>query len=54
MVSDIHANFLTNSGNASAADVITLIESIQKESLEKRGITLDTELKIIGDDELQF
>lgn len=53
-VSSIHANFLTNSGKASARDVITLIESIQKEAKEKRGIALETELKIIGDDEPQF
>lgn len=53
-VSPIHANFIVNEGKAKAADVIELIESIRDKAREDRGIELDTELQILGEDEIIF
>ena len=53
-VSEVHGNFIVNNGKASAKDILALIESIQKTARTERGIELETEVKIIGDDETQF
>ena len=45
--SELHANFIVNSKNAKASDVIRLIELAKKEALSRRGIDLETEVKII-------
>ena len=45
--SELHANFIVNGGNALASDVIKLIKKAQKMALEKKGITLETEVRII-------
>ncbi len=49
--SEIHANFIVNSGGASARDVLDLIELAKKEALDKRGIKLETEVRVIGNEE---
>jgi UDP-N-acetylmuramate dehydrogenase len=46
--SDLHANFIVNCGDASADDVLKLIETAKKEALSKRGIRLETEVRVIG------
>ena len=46
--SEMHANFIVNAGCASASDVLDLIEKAKKEALEKRGVTLETEVRVIG------
>jgi UDP-N-acetylmuramate dehydrogenase len=46
--SEMHANFIVNAGCASASDVLGLIEKAKREALEKRGIALETEVRIIG------
>lgn len=46
--SDIHANFIVNTGDAKASDVLELIEKAKSEALTKRGIKLETEVKVIG------
>lgn len=43
-----HANFIVNTGNASAADIEALIQLAQQEVLEKVGINLLTEVRIVG------
>ncbi len=53
-VSEVHGNFIVNNGKASSKDILALIESVQKTALEERGVVLETEVKIIGDDEPQF
>lgn len=53
-VSDIHANFLVNRGGATARDLLDLIDSIRRTVREQRGIDLETEVKVIGDEEPQF
>ena len=49
--SELHANFIVNSGGARARDVLDLIELAKKEALDKRGIKLETEVRVIGNDE---
>ncbi len=53
-VSAVHGNFLVNRGGASARDILDLIESIRQKAREERGIDLETEVKILGEDEAQF
>lgn len=47
-VSDIHANFIINTGNATSKDVLTLIELIKQKVWIKKGITLEEEVIQIG------
>jgi UDP-N-acetylmuramate dehydrogenase len=47
-VSEMHCNFLINLGNASAADIETLGETLRRRVQEKSGIALDWEIKRIG------
>jgi UDP-N-acetylmuramate dehydrogenase len=47
-VSEKHANFVVNVGQARAADVIDLIKKVGRTVEEKTGITLQLELKIVG------
>ena len=50
MVSEKHANFIINSeGKASARDIETLIQSVQKTVFAKTGIELMREVHLIGD-----
>jgi UDP-N-acetylenolpyruvoylglucosamine reductase len=49
LVSDIHANFIVNSGSATAQDFLALISLIQQRARTERGIELETELVIVGD-----
>lgn len=43
-VSSKHANFIVNTGNATAADVLALINAIQKDVAVKYGVELQTEI----------
>ena len=45
--SELHGNFIVNGGDAHASDVIELIKKAQKMALEEKGITLETEVRII-------
>ena len=49
IVSEKHANFIINDNNASASDIESLIQLIQKTVKDKNNILLQTEVKIIGD-----
>ncbi len=48
-VSTVHGNFIVNDGNATASDVLGLIERIKSAAREQRGIELDTEVQILGE-----
>jgi UDP-N-acetylmuramate--L-alanine ligase/UDP-N-acetylenolpyruvoylglucosamine reductase len=50
-VSEVHGNFIVNEGNATAAEVLELIGKIQAIAREKRGIELETEVQIVGEEE---
>ncbi len=47
-VAPFHANFIINTGGASARDVLTLIERIERIVREKTGITLEREVRTCG------
>ena len=49
MVSDVHANFIVNTGEAGADDVLGLIEEIKKRALETSGVELDEEIEVVGE-----
>lgn len=46
--SALHANFIVNTGNATAADVIALIERARDAVREQRGIELVPEVHVVG------
>jgi UDP-N-acetylenolpyruvoylglucosamine reductase len=48
-VSEVHGNFIVNDGNATAQNVLDLIELIRQRAKSQRGIDLRTEVEIIGD-----
>ncbi len=47
-ISPKHANFIVNIGNASAQDVIALMNLSRKIVYEKTGIMLEPEVQLIG------
>lgn len=48
-VSEKHANFVLNAGNASAADIEQLIAHMQAEVYRQHGVRLQTEVHIVGE-----
>ena len=53
-VSEVHGNFIVNRGGATAADVLQLVQQIKEVARTERGIELETEVQILGEDELSF
>ena len=49
MVSDRHANFIINLGRAKAEEVIRLMEIVEKKVYEEKGISLEREVKVVGE-----
>ena len=49
-VSDKHCGFIINMGNATASDVINLIQYIMAKVKARYGIQLQTEVKIVGEE----
>ena len=50
MVSEKHAGFVVNTGNATAQDVLALIEEVKRRVCEAHGVTLSPEVRIIGEE----
>lgn len=50
VVSDVHGNFIVNEGGATARDVLQLIETVRSRVRAARGIELETEVEILGED----
>ncbi len=50
MVSKKHAGFVVNTGNATAQDVLNLIEEVKRRVYEFHGVTLSPEVRIIGEE----
>jgi UDP-N-acetylmuramate dehydrogenase len=48
--SPVHANWLVNTGTATAADMLALIELVRARVSEVHGVALELEVKVIGDD----
>jgi UDP-N-acetylenolpyruvoylglucosamine reductase len=51
VVSHVHGNFIINEGGATAREVLDLIAKIREKALEKRGVNLELEVKVIGEDQ---
>jgi UDP-N-acetylmuramate--L-alanine ligase/UDP-N-acetylenolpyruvoylglucosamine reductase len=49
VVSNVHGNFIVNEGDATAQDVLSLIEIVRQRAKSARGIDLETEVEILGD-----
>jgi UDP-N-acetylmuramate dehydrogenase len=49
LVSPKHANFIVNTGGATAADIETLIDHVHATVLEKTGVDLVREVRIVGE-----
>jgi UDP-N-acetylmuramate dehydrogenase len=47
-VSDLHANFIVNRGNATAADVACLLARVRREVAERAGVELELEVHFVG------
>lgn len=48
-VSEKHANFIVNLGSANALDIELLIKHMKETVLEKQGVALQQEVKVIGE-----
>ena len=48
-VSEVHGNFIINEGGATAAEVLELIEKIKDVARTQRGVELETEVQIVGE-----
>lgn len=49
IVSDVHANFINNKGNAKASDVLWLIRKIQNDVFKKTGFLMKAEVKFVDE-----
>lgn len=49
MVSDLHANFIVNLGKATAEEVISLMEWVEKKIYDEKGISLEREVRVVGE-----
>lgn len=47
-ISDRHCGFIVNTGDATAADVIALIELVKDKVFQSSGVMLEEEVKILG------
>lgn len=48
-VSDLHTNFIINAGNATSADILSLIDHVRETVSSKTGIILEPEIRMIGE-----
>jgi UDP-N-acetylmuramate dehydrogenase len=48
-VSDKHCGFVINAGGATAADVTTLMRDVRERVREQFGVTLEPEVKFLGE-----
>lgn len=49
-VSEKHAGFLINRGGATASDILELMRQVQTAVMEKTGVELEPEVRIVGED----
>lgn len=48
-ISEVHANYIENMGDAKAADVLSLIELIQEKAERELDIRLELEVQVVGE-----
>ncbi|MGC6564317.1 MAG: UDP-N-acetylmuramate--L-alanine ligase [Akkermansiaceae bacterium] len=53
-VSPEHGNFIVNRRGATAGEVLALIDRIKETARSERGVALETEVQILGEDEIVF
>jgi UDP-N-acetylmuramate dehydrogenase len=49
-ISKKHANFMVNKGQGTAADMLELIRLVQETARRERGVALEPEIVIIGEE----
>ena len=49
MISEKHANFIVNTGNASSKDILALIDLAKKRVREDFGVGLELEIQVVGE-----
>jgi len=49
MVSEMHSGFVVNAGNATAKDILDLIDVVKNEVYKKFNVVLEPEVKIVGE-----
>lgn len=49
-VSEMHAGFIVNKGNATARDVLTLVEIIKEKVHEEFNVDIELEIEVLGED----
>lgn len=52
-ISTVHANFIVNTGSATAADALELMERCRRLVHERFGVVLEPEVKLLGDISLE-
>ena len=50
-ISPVHGNFIVNQGGARAVDVLALMEKVRARARSDRGIELEPEVIVLGEDE---
>ena len=50
-ISPVHGNFIVNQGGAKASDVLALMEKVRERAKADRGIELEPEVIVLGEDE---
>jgi UDP-N-acetylmuramate dehydrogenase len=48
MISEKHANYIVNTGDATAKDILELLSLVQEKVKKENGIKLEPEIKIVG------
>ncbi|MDR7482785.1 MAG: UDP-N-acetylmuramate dehydrogenase [Armatimonadota bacterium] len=48
-VSEVHANYIVNTGGATAADVLALVEQVRARLAAQAGVHLELEVKLLGE-----
>ena len=51
-VSEKHAGFVVNLGKATASDILALMDEVTKRVFEQTGVTLEPEVRILGEDKM--
>lgn len=51
-ISPVHANFIENTGDATAVDALALMAEARRRALEEFGVVLEREVELVGDLEL--
>ena len=49
-VSEKHTGFVVNLGKATAKDILTLMDQVRTRVMEKKGVMLEPEVRILGED----